>query len=126
METYNFIRRHINHIYFMHWFVWVVYFISRKKNQRNRHTQSVWRIGARYRYNTFYRFHKANCNGAGNCITVGIYGCKQMAAKFPLSNYNKLVVFCFSRNISDADCIVYSKLSINQSSNYKPGEEFEG
>jgi hypothetical protein len=35
------------------------------------------------------------------------------------------VVVCFRRNISDADCIVYSKFSINKSSGCKSSEEFE-
>ena len=34
----------LNHIYFLHWFVWIVSFISRKKNKRNRHTKSAWRF----------------------------------------------------------------------------------
>ena len=50
-----------------------------------------------------------------------------MAANKWLQNYpyriaDELVVVCFCRNISDADCIVYSKLSINQSSDCKSGE----
>jgi len=35
------------------------------------------------------------------------------------------VVVCSRRNIGDADCIVYSKLSIDKSSGCKSSEEFE-
>ena len=48
-----------------------------------------------------------------------------MVTELSISHWDELVAVCFCRNISDADCIVYSKLSINKSSGCKPCEKFE-
>ena len=125
MKAGHAVRRNVNDLYFMHWFVWLVCFISRKKNKRNWHSQSAWRIGATYCYNAFNRFYQVSCNCFSDCITSCIYGCKQMVAEFSLSYCNKLVAVCIGRNISDVDCVVYDKFSINKSSHSKPCKELE-
>src|SRR5436190_13980341 len=125
MEADYFVRLYINHIYFMHRFVWLVCSFGRKKNKRNRHTQSIGCISKKYCNNAVNRFYKVSCNCFGHCIAAGIYGCQQMVAKFSLPDYNKLVAVCISRNINNVDCIVHSKLSIDKGGTGKPGQELE-
>jgi len=56
--------------------VWIICFIGRKKNERNRHTQSAWCIRATNCYNAFNRFYKAGCNCFDNCNTISLYSRK--------------------------------------------------
>ena len=48
-----------------------------------------------------------------------------MVTELSISHCNELVVVCCCRNIGAADCIVYSKLSINKSGGCQSSEESE-
>ena len=50
----HFIWRYTHHFYFMHWLVWLISFISRKKNKGNWNPQSAGSICKKYCYHSFY------------------------------------------------------------------------
>src|SRR5690606_15809487 len=81
METDHDVWCHTYHIYFLHWLVWPLCIICRKKDQRNWYSQSIGSICKQCGYYAFQRFFKACYTGNGHCNTCSMDGSGRMVAK---------------------------------------------
>ena len=103
METDHVVWSYPDNLYFMYWFIWIIRFICRKANQRDRDSEGTWRVCKQDGHNPFKRFLKARFHFIDHCNTCCMAGCAQMAGELSLSHFAYLEIICSGRDIGGID-----------------------
>src|SRR6188508_3115416 len=109
----------------MSWVIWFSNLYCRATHQRDRYKKSIGCKRNASNADAFKRIFKACVDRIAYCISCGMVGNEQMAAKFCIQDQYQLVGFWNCCAGHYFNCIAYGKLPGNKSSDSESGKEFE-